>query len=50
MYAKPLELSLLATVALLCALAAWIVDDAVFGSVFLVFCAVAMFGAARHWR
>jgi hypothetical protein len=26
-------------------------DHAVFGSVFLVFCAVAMFGAAeRHWR
>jgi hypothetical protein len=50
MYAKPLELSLLATVALLCALAAWIVDHAVVGSVFLVFCAVAMFGAARHLR
>jgi hypothetical protein len=34
MYAKTLELFLLATVALLCALAAWIMDHAVFGSVF----------------
>jgi len=51
MYAKTLELSFLATIALFCAIAAGIMDHAVFGSVFLVFCAVAMFGAAeRHWR
>ena len=51
MYAKTLELSFLATLALFCALAALIMDHAVFGSVFLVLCAAATLGAAeRYWR
>ena len=48
---KTLELSLLVTVALFGALAAWALDDVFFGSVFAAFIAVAALGLAKnHWR
>jgi hypothetical protein len=42
----------LTVLSLLCAIVAWTVDHAIFGSVFVALSAVAVFGAAapRHWR
>jgi len=48
MYAKTLELSLLATLALFCALAAWALDNVFFGSVFAAFGAAAALGLAEN--
>jgi hypothetical protein len=51
MDAKTRNLALLAAVSFFCTGAALIVDHVVFGMVFFVLGAVAMFGAAqRHWR
>ena len=51
MDAKTRDLALLAALSLFCAGIAWIMDRAVFGSVFFAFGAVGIFGAAeRHWR
>jgi hypothetical protein len=50
MYAKTLELSFLATLALFCALAAWAVDNPFFGFVFAGFGVTAALGlAVNRW-
>jgi hypothetical protein len=50
MYAKTLELSFLATLALFCALAACAVDNLFFGFVFAAFGATAALGlAVNRW-
>ena len=49
MDAKTLELSLLATLALLGAIVAYAVDDFFFGTVFTTFSAAAVLGAALTW-
>jgi len=51
MDAKKRHLVLFAALSLFCAGIAWIMDHAVFGSVFFAFGVVGIFGAAeRHWR
>jgi hypothetical protein len=50
MYAKTLELSFLATLALFCTLAAWAVDNLFFGFVFAALGTTAALGlAANRW-
>jgi hypothetical protein len=49
MYAKTLELALLATLALFCAVVAYALDNFIFGSVFAAFGAVAVLSAALSW-
>jgi len=49
MYAKTLELALLATLALFCAAVAYGLDNVFFGSVFALFSAVAVLLAALTW-
>jgi hypothetical protein len=50
MDAKTLELSFLATLALVCALAAWAVDNLFFGFVFAAFVAAAALGlVVNRW-
>jgi len=50
MDAKTLVLSFLATLALFCALAAWVVDNHFFGLVFAAFIATAALGlAVNRW-
>jgi hypothetical protein len=49
MYAKTLELALLATLALFCAAVAYALDNLIFGSVFAVFSAVAVLSATLTW-
>jgi hypothetical protein len=51
MHAETRDLALLATVSFFCTGAALIADHIIFGAVFFVLGAVALFGAAeRHWR
>jgi hypothetical protein len=49
MYARTLELALLATLALFCAAVAYALDNVVFGSIFAVFSVAAVIGAGRTW-
>jgi hypothetical protein len=49
MYARTLELALLATLALFCAAVAYALDNLIFGAVFAVFSAVAVLSAALTW-